>query len=204
MIGIPLGLAVANAGEWLIHKHVLHGLGRERKSFWSFHWHEHHASARRSEMFDEAYTRPLFEPWEPQTKEAAALLGLAAAHLPLFPFAPFYVATIWASELRYYRVHKRSHLDVEWCRQHLPWHFDHHMGKDQDANWCVTDPFFDDLLGTRVRYSYGERVPREIGERQGAAQRVRSAFSGLVLRALGKEPHAIPSPHRHPGQARAA
>ena len=27
MLGIPLGLAVANATEWAFHKYVLHGLG---------------------------------------------------------------------------------------------------------------------------------------------------------------------------------
>ena len=37
MIGIPVGLAVANAAEWWIHKHILHGKGRDRNSFWSFH-----------------------------------------------------------------------------------------------------------------------------------------------------------------------
>ena len=46
VIGIPLGLLVANAGEWFIHKHILHGRGKKRESFWSFHWHDHHAKAR--------------------------------------------------------------------------------------------------------------------------------------------------------------
>ena len=48
MIGFPIGALVANAGEWLIHKYVLHGLGRRKKSMWAFHWHEHHRSSRRN------------------------------------------------------------------------------------------------------------------------------------------------------------
>ncbi len=36
MIGIPLGLLWANAGEWAIHKYVLHGLGRRKGTFWAF------------------------------------------------------------------------------------------------------------------------------------------------------------------------
>ena len=151
MIGIPLGLAYCNFGEWLIHKHVLHGLGKNRKSFWSFHWHEHHAKARKHQMVDDQYTRS-FLGWEPQTKEAVALLGLAVAHLPLFPVAPFFTGTVLYSCLNYYRVHKRAHLDADWAREHLPWHHDHHMGRDQNANWCVTHPWFDVLLGTRKPY----------------------------------------------------
>ena len=56
MIGIPLGLLYSNAAEWWIHKNILHGLGKNRSSFWSFHWHEHHAEARRHEMVDEQLT----------------------------------------------------------------------------------------------------------------------------------------------------
>ena len=28
MIGLPIGILVANAGEWVIHKHILHKQGR--------------------------------------------------------------------------------------------------------------------------------------------------------------------------------
>ena len=58
---------------------------------------------------------------------------------------------VW-SAVDYYRKHKRSHLDPAWAREHLPWHYDHHMGPDQDANWCVTHPFFDWVLSTRQEY----------------------------------------------------
>ena len=59
MIGIPLGLAYSNFGEWMLHRYVLHGLGRKRESFWSFHWHEHHQRSRRNEMVDEQYRGPM-------------------------------------------------------------------------------------------------------------------------------------------------
>ncbi len=160
MIGIPLGLLYANAGEWLIHKHVLHGLGRRRESFWSFHWHEHHRHARQHEFYDPDYERSLLG-WHAQTKEAAGLLGLTIAHLPLFPIAPFFTGAVVYSAVNYYRVHKRAHLDPEWGKEHLPWHYDHHMGPNQDSNWCVTKPWFDDLLGTRERYLGTERAARE-------------------------------------------
>ena len=149
MIGIPLGLLYANAGEWVIHKYILHGLGRRKSSFWSFHWHEHHRAARQHQMVDDAYARPL-SGWNAQTKEAAALALTALAHLPLLPVAPFFVGAAWYAMANYYRVHRRAHLDPAWAAAHLPWHADHHLGKNPDANWCVTRPWFDRLMGTRV------------------------------------------------------
>ena len=151
MIGIPLGLLASNIGEWFIHKHVLHGLGKNRRSFWSFHWHEHHRESRQHEMYDSQYVGSLLS-WSPQTKEAAALAVGAVAMLPFFPFAPFFTGTVLYTFVRYYRIHKRAHLEKDWAKQHLSWHYDHHMGKDQNANWCVTHPFFDHVMGTRKVY----------------------------------------------------
>ena len=191
MIGIPLGLLVANAGEWLIHKHILHGLGSDRKNFWSFHWHDHHNKARKHQMVDDQYTSTLFA-WAPQTKELVAVAGLMAAHAPLFPLMPFYVSTIWYSSVKYYRVHKRAHLDAEWAKEHLPWHYDHHMGKDQNSNWCVTHPFFDHVLGTRKRYAYGAGAPQELEEQRSAGARIVEALKAELGRARARvEPERI-------------
>jgi sterol desaturase/sphingolipid hydroxylase (fatty acid hydroxylase superfamily) len=152
MIGIPIGLAVANASEWFVHKYVLHGLGRRKESFWSFHWHEHHKNARRNAHVDADYRAPLFGTWNGQSKEAVALLAGAAVLAPLAPIAPWFVGTVAYSAINYYRKHKRAHLDPAWAREHLPWHYDHHMGPNQDANWCVTRPWFDHVMGTREPY----------------------------------------------------
>lgn len=151
MIGIPLGLAYSNFGEWLLHRYVLHGLGKHHESFWSFHWHEHHQRSRRHEMVDEQYRGPLWS-WAPQSKEVLGLAAIVVGHLPLLKWAPWFVASVWASTVLYYVVHRRAHLDEDWAREHLPWHYDHHMGKDQNANWCVTYPLFDYVLGTRRKY----------------------------------------------------
>jgi sterol desaturase/sphingolipid hydroxylase (fatty acid hydroxylase superfamily) len=72
--------------------------------------------------------------------------------LPIAPVAPFFVGTLAYSSFRYYRVHKHAHLDPAWAREHLPWHYDHHMGPNQEANWCVTNPWFDEVMGTRRPY----------------------------------------------------
>lgn len=162
MIGIPIALAYTNISEWLIHKYWLHGLGKNKKSFWSFHWHEHHRESRKNDMIDPQYTRSVFT-WSPQGKEVAALVGGALVVAPLFPIAPFFTMTAWYRSVRYYQLHKKAHLDPEWAKEHLPWHYDHHMGKDQNANWCVTHPWFDHVMGTRKKYQYDEKG-RVVGE----------------------------------------
>jgi hypothetical protein len=169
MIGIPIGLALANAGEWAIHKYVLHGLARNKDSFWSFHWHDHHKNARQNELHDPDYKGSVFQ-WNGQGKEALALTLSAMAWLPLFPVAPFLTGTMIYSMVNYYRKHKRAHLDPEWAREHLPWHYDHHMGPNQHANWCVTHPWFDEVMGTREPYvgTEKEREDREKRERRRA------------------------------------
>lgn len=148
MIGIPLGLITANAVEWVIHKHVLHGWGRERGTFWAFHFHEHHRLVRQNGYHDPNYQRfPLG--LHAQGKEAWALILGAAVVAPLFPVAPFFVGTLWYSSANYYRVHKHSHQDPAWGQRRIPWHYDHHMGRNPSANWCVTRPWFDYVMGTR-------------------------------------------------------
>lgn len=162
MLGIPIGLAVANAAEWLIHKHVLHGQGRVRGSFWSFHWHEHHRNARSNGFVDPDYERSVLA-WNAQGKEAFGLVGMALLVTPLFPVAPFFVLTSYYASYHYYRVHKRAHQEPDWAREHVPWHYDHHMGPNQDSNWCVTRPWFDIVMGTREPYvgTERERADRE-------------------------------------------
>ena len=83
MLGIPLGLLYANAGEWFIHRYVLHGLGKKKTSFWSFHWGEHHRAARKHDFLDPDYERSVFGN-HAQGKEALAVVGLMLAHAPLF------------------------------------------------------------------------------------------------------------------------
>jgi hypothetical protein len=180
MIGIPIGLLATNAGEWFFHKYVLHGLGRNKRSAWAFHWHEHHREARHHDMVDPHYERRLLG-WHAQSKEALALLGAGIAHLPLFPVAPFYVGTVWYSLWYYYSVHKKAHQDPGWAREHLPWHVDHHMGPDQHANWCVSRPWFDILMGTRKPYVGTEREAQDrqkLAAREERRQRETQATNG--------------------------
>ncbi len=170
MIGIPVGLFVANAAEWIFHKHVLHKIGRDKKSIWAFHWHEHHGNSRKNKMRDETYERSPFG-LHAQGKELIALAAAGIGVLPLAPIAPFYTGTILYCLGEYYVKHRRSHEDPEWAREHLPWHYDHHMGPNQDSNWGVVRPWMDHIMGTREPYVGTEREKRDQERRQAKQDR---------------------------------
>lgn len=152
MLGFPLGILYANALEWGIHRWILHGLGRNPRNFFGFHWHEHHRASRKHGGRDPAYERPVYSSVNAQSKELLGMAAIGVLHAPLWPVAPWFSLGLLYSGVNYYRKHKKAHLDPDWAREHLPWHFDHHMGPDQDANWCVTRPWFDQLMGTRKPY----------------------------------------------------
>jgi sterol desaturase/sphingolipid hydroxylase (fatty acid hydroxylase superfamily) len=161
MIGFAVGMVAANAGEWFIHKHLLHGRGKQRASYWSFHFHEHHQASRKHAMVDADYERdPLG--WHAQGKELLGLAAIGLVHAPLLPVAPGYTLAIWTTIGLYYRNHKKAHQDPGWARENLRWHYDHHMGPDQDANWCVTFPWFDHVMGTRIPYAGTEREQKDL------------------------------------------
>lgn len=166
MFGFLSGLLVANAGEWYIHKYWLHGLGKKKDSFWRFHWAIHHKTVMQEEYRDSDYEKPWWTSWNPQSKEVATLVGGAAVFTPLLPIFPGFVAGIWFSQWNYFRVHKKSHLNPEWGYKYLPWHYDHHMGQDQDKNWCVTFPLWDYVMGTRVPYKGTEREKKDLERKQ--------------------------------------
>jgi hypothetical protein len=148
-----LGLLYANAGEWLMHKYILHGLGAKPTSFWAYHLHEHHAVCARYAMVDPGYRTIRLSVWNTQTKELAVLLGLVLLHLPLLLLLPAMAWGLYLSLALYYYKHRRGHLDPDWARRHLRWHYDHHLCQQAacSGNWCVTWPWCDYLLGTRIK-----------------------------------------------------
>jgi len=147
-IQIIIGYLYATWLEWALHKYVLHGLGKNKKNWFSFHWHSHHRTCRKNNNFDENYNTFL----SPSViKEIASLCLLAAAHIPVYFIAPYLYCTLILCAVRYFYVHQKSHLNVIWGKIYFPWHYEHHMGKDQDANWGVTTALWDIILGTRKK-----------------------------------------------------
>lgn len=151
LLWIPLGLFLANGLEWTLHKYVLHGFGKQDSSFWRFHWQEHHRNSRKHNFIDPAYQRFALGA-NPQGKESWALIGGSVLALSLITTAPVLMLTFHYCALNYYLKHKKSHQNTDWAMQHLPWHYDHHMGTNPNANWCVTKPWFDWIMGTREKH----------------------------------------------------
>lgn len=140
-----------NLLEWVVHKYVLHYLGMKKVAFRE-HWHRHHRNVRLHGYGDPDYLRWTWE-WEGRLSEIAGLLLLAFLHLPLVFISPVFYAGLFFWMTLYYCVHWVSHRWPELGAKLFPWHWDHHMGKDQNKNWCVTVPLWDWILGTRVLYS---------------------------------------------------
>jgi hypothetical protein len=89
MIGLSIGLFYSNAGEWFIHRYVLHGLGRNKQSLWSFHGHDHHRAYRRGRycvyaidaialLRKNAFRAVRFEDSVPQWREAGLTIERGA------------------------------------------------------------------------------------------------------------------------------
>ncbi len=146
-----LGLIYANAGEWLTHKYILHARGQNRRSFWAYHWHEHHAICTKNAMLDPGYRSLKLTTWNAQTKELVVLAGIVLLHVPLLMLFPLFAVTVYASLMLYYYKHRKAHLNPVWAKRHLRWHYDHHLGGNSVGNWCVTWPWFDYLMGTRIK-----------------------------------------------------
>lgn len=145
VVAVLVGLLYANFLEWSIHRYVLHGLGKKRSSRWSFHFHEHHKIVRQWDGGDPQYLCILGS-----GPEIKALSLLTISHLPLLFFFPVFASTLMMYSVVYYIAHRKSHIDPNWAKRWLPWHYDHHM-HHQNHNWCVVFPLFDYILGTRKK-----------------------------------------------------
>lgn len=173
MIGFPIGVLTANAFEWYAHKYLLHGTrtpeGRKSPvpSTMKSHW-AHHKLVRTGAFQDAGYVEG-YRNWRTRN-EVNSLLALCAATSLALPVAPFFTLGTWYSAGNYFYKHRKAHLNPEWAKANLPWHYDHHMNANQDANWCVTRPWFDYLMGTRVisstelqeRNPLGMKLPKAI------------------------------------------
>lgn len=139
---IILALLYGHIFEYVIHKYFLHNRKRFYFAFKN-HFGEHHRVARKNGMYDSSY-KSIFS----SKFEILSLLFAAIAHLPILYFFPYFYLTLLFELLSYYLIHRKSHLNVEWSKKWLPWHYAHHMGKDQNKNWGVRLPIFDLIFKT--------------------------------------------------------
>ena len=153
--GFLVGLVVANGFEWVAHKFILHGTHRTGKPRYSpvpdsmkSHW-EHHREVRKQNFHDDGYVQGISN-WRTKNEIISLAVVAGAASVLFYPISKGMAAASIYSACNYYYIHRRSHLEPDWAVKKIPWHYDHHMNSNQDANWCVTKPWFDYILGTRV------------------------------------------------------
>jgi sterol desaturase/sphingolipid hydroxylase (fatty acid hydroxylase superfamily) len=139
-----LGLVFANLLEWIVHKYFLHTLGKKKASLFSFHWGVHHRKARKNKFLDPTIS----------AREIVGVLFLCLVTSPIMFVSISTYTAMFIHAIVYLVVHNYAHKNPDWCFKYLRWHYDHHMGKDQDKNWCVVHPLMDYILGTRRKYEY--------------------------------------------------
>lgn len=153
---VVLGMVLGNLLEWVVHRYFLHGVGKRPRSILSFHWRGHHRYSRTHGFRDPDYEESLWA-WNGKTKEIAALAFLAALFSPVLFLAPWVYAGMFLWIFIYYFLHSYSHQNPEWAKKWMRWHYDHHMGRFQDANWGVVTPLWDWIFGTRKHYVFDEK-----------------------------------------------
>ena len=141
---VVIAVLYASFLEWGLHKYVLHGMGKNKKSVWASHFYTHHRHSVRFKGGDPDY---LTWRWSPEIK---GLTALSVLHIPVYFMSPAAYLTLLCYCFAYYYAHRRAHLDPMWGWKRIPWHMDHHLG-GKEKNWCVLFPFADYVLGTRVK-----------------------------------------------------
>jgi hypothetical protein len=137
IIEIILAWFYSHIFEYLAHKYVLHN---HRIFSFAFknHFSNHHRIARSNKMYDKAY-ESIFSSFF----EVFSLFLVAILHSPLIFLFPYSYGTLLICLLMYYFIHKKVHTNVSWGEKWIPWHYAHHMGKDQNKNWGVRLPIID-------------------------------------------------------------
>ncbi|MFX1824782.1 hypothetical protein [Acinetobacter sp. AS5] len=153
--GFIAGLVILNGYEWFAHKYLLHGVHRKGKPRYSpvpksmeSHW-AHHREVRKQGFSDDCYVEGL-DNWRTRHELMSLAVAAGVASVVFYPFSKGMALAAIYSAGNYYYVHRRAHLEPDWAKRTIPWHYDHHMNSNQDANWCVTRPWFDYVMGTRV------------------------------------------------------
>jgi sterol desaturase/sphingolipid hydroxylase (fatty acid hydroxylase superfamily) len=134
-IGVGIAWVYSHILEYYAHK-FLHRFNKKHQPL-AFHMREHHVKAKRNYMSD-----------SPSKREAISLMILLALHAPICLLSPSAFITLVCCSANYLYVHNRSHYDVNWGCDNVPWHVDHHTG-NQQANWGVRSDWIDRLLRTK-------------------------------------------------------
>lgn len=146
-----VGFVVSNLSEWLVHKYILHGLGKKKTSYFHYHW-QHHNISRKHKFIDKDYQDGL--KCKAVRREILGIIAMLLFNINWLFIWPMLFGWFTFFSIAYFLIHSYSHTNPKWCQKYFPHHFDHHMGSNQDVNWGVTSAFWDFILGTRIKYQY--------------------------------------------------
>ena len=147
IIEILIAWVYGHIMEYFLHRHILHN--KLFSPFFKIHFSEHHKNSRKFKMIDARYLTwfgTIFH------FETYSLVLLAVLHFPVFLYFPFAYGVIVFNILTYFYIHRKAHLNSWWARENLEWHYDHHMGKNQNKNWGIRSSLVDEILKTREHY----------------------------------------------------
>ena len=152
ILATAITLAAQTVTEWVAHKYVLHDWALKKGAFFHFHW-EHHNRCRKANNIDVDYVA-MFRRGKLTlgiVKEMAAIAAITVVFaVPVYLFVwPMLGGMLAFGAWFYFFSHALCHTG--WFPGMFPWHRDHHMGPDQNQNWCVTLPVADWVLKTRVK-----------------------------------------------------
>lgn len=150
LLQILFALVYQNFLEWVLHKYILHDLGKKKNSLVSYHWKRHHKIVRNNNYKDEDYLLPWYK-INSKSKELLGLGLLVLIHLPIIFYYPIVYFVMLIGTVAYYQIHKKSHMSPQWGKKYFRWHYDHHMVGNQSHNWCVCFPLMDYVFGTRKK-----------------------------------------------------
>lgn len=150
-IAFIIALIVTNFTEWATHKWILHGIGKNKNSWFHYHW-KHHNFSRKNNFNDPEYEAGILKSSSVR-KEAFGLFIMLFSNINWLFVWPILFYWFCFFTLIYFFIHKYAHKYPNMTKKYFPWHYDHHMF-DQNSNWCVTLPLFDYIFGTRVKGKY--------------------------------------------------
>ena len=140
--------------EYVFHRWIFHSnrLGKNKNSIFSFHFREHHRKSRIGKMRDKTYDKITITGCSSSKKEIIGLMFVNVIHFPIIFIFPFAYLSMMLNSVHYFYMHRKSHVDIEWSKKNMPWHYDHHLGIDQDSNYGIRSDIIDRLLFTKKPY----------------------------------------------------
>jgi len=134
--------------EYSIHRWILHNKSKYTKWAYYNHFICHHGKCRKNNMIESKYN----ENKTILNFEIKFGIVLSIVHIPILILFPFSYIVLILSMVSYYYHHRSTHINVLTSRKNMSWHYDHHMGPNQNFNFGIRSDIIDRLLGTRKYY----------------------------------------------------